>query len=146
MAKWSYLEEFWEVVKIVQMICIIGVVPFMFVTDMARNILSLILGVLTMVGFMATYLDWHSPYWLPEVGIIITSPPMIFKNWLRTWALQHFLMKIPFDLFFIWVDQEYLLNGIRLLRLIHISVLVTKFARVKEKRSLQFGIIMQVSY
>ena len=122
------------------------VVPLMFVTDVAYGTMSYILGALTMMGFMATYLDWHSPYWRPEQGIIITSPPMIFKNWLRTWALQHFIMKFPFDLFVIWMDQKYVINGLRLLRLINISALVTKFSRIKEKRSLQFGIIMQVSY
>ena len=149
LVKGSRFEEVWEIVKLIKTIVIIWLVPLMLVVDVGTDQLKSIqdvhvLGGLTLIGFIATYMDWHTPYWLPETGVIVTSPPIIFKNWLKTWSLQHVLMKFPFDLFFIWSKSNILKNAMRALRLWHWSGLITKLARIKDKRRLKFGIMTQV--
>ena len=140
----SYLEEVWEVIKLMKMLSIILLVPLMFCINTSSKYYTVTLGVLTLIGFTVTYTDWHRPYWRADTGIIVTAPPMIFRNWLKTWALQDFLMKFPFDLFLITVSSPRILNGVRLMRLLHCAKLMTKLAREKAKRSLRFGLVMQV--
>ena len=139
----TYLEEVWENIKLVKTLGIILIVPTMYALNETSKPFTVTLGALTLIGFIATFFDWHRPYW-DLAGNIVTSPPMIFRNWLKTWAFQHFIMKFPFDIFFIAVADPKIINGVRLLRMFHVASLFTKLARFKARRTLRFGLIMQV--
>ena len=80
----SYLEEAWEFVKLMKTILIILLVPAMFALNETGKPYTVALGILSLIGFLATYLDWHRPFWLPGSGNLITSPPMIFHYWFKT--------------------------------------------------------------
>ena len=140
----TYLEETWEWIKLLKTIAIIWLVPLMWGLNETKRAYTVTLGVLSLIGFSATFMDWHRPFWHPKSGNMITSPPMIFHHWFRTSALQHLLMKFPFDLFFI-LAKSTTVNGVRLLRLLHIGSLIAKLARQKAKKSLKFGLVMQVN-
>ena len=141
----SITEQVIEYSKLLQMIGIVWIVPLMCALDTGTSYLNYVLAILTMFGFILTYIDWHSPYWQPDTGVIVTSPPMIFQNWLRIWALQHFIMKFPFDIFFMWSQTlGVVMTSVRFLKIFNFAAVITKFARLKEKRTLHFGLVMQV--
>ena len=136
----SSIETVLEYLKLFQMIGILWIIPVMCALGTKDNTFNYVLAVLTMIGFLTSYIDWHFPYWQPDTGVLVTSPPMIFRNWLRTWALQHFLMKFPFDIFFMWNPNLLVAMTIaRFCRLLNFAAVITKVARFKEMRTLHFG-------
>jgi hypothetical protein len=80
---------------------LLWIVPIMATFNISSYQFEIGVGSLSFISLLVTFIDWHTPFWHPESGTLISIPPVIFRNWLTTWSLAAVIMKFPFEIFFI---------------------------------------------